>query len=68
VKKPRFAAVRERGDLTRRSSSLVSDDHDAIAGIPEGAEAVRHQPFSVEQPAAMHGRPASGDSAAAARR
>jgi hypothetical protein len=63
----RLAAVRERGDITRRPASPVRGDHDAIAGIPSGAEGERYQPFSVVPQAGMNGCPAAGDSPAAVR-
>jgi hypothetical protein len=45
----RLVAVRERGNITRRSASRVRSDHDASAGLPWAAEAVGHQPVIVDQ-------------------
>ena len=55
------------GDITGQSSSLLTGDDHAIAGLPRKAEAVRHQPFSLARQAGVNGRSFSEYSPAAAR-
>jgi hypothetical protein len=56
----KVTAVREPEAIPWRSWSPVCGHHDAIAGMPGVAEAASHQPFSVDQPAAMPSHPGAG--------
>jgi hypothetical protein len=59
--------MRESRDITGQYSSRVRGNHDATAGMPWEAEAVRHKPCLVNQQAAMHGHPVAAHSPVAGR-